>query len=178
MPSRSRRLRICRRARGLGSSSCYLVGLLSAIRAYLLRPVPLQTLAEEACHIELDDTQEAPSANRINTWLRLAASLELEIAKSGQVKVTPISLPAYSLSDFVANTHLYYTKTQRNATEILEYQSRNVREECWRHSRDKANLLRIRDIGCHIAEAMRAGNFDRFGELMHAHWMAKRQTLR
>jgi len=39
---------------GLGSSSCYLVGLLSAIRAYLLRPVPLQTLAEEACHIELD----------------------------------------------------------------------------------------------------------------------------
>src|SRR3989442_4072127 len=39
---------------GLGSSSCYLVGLLTAIRAYLRRPVPLAQVAEEACHIELD----------------------------------------------------------------------------------------------------------------------------
>src|SRR6516225_6558974 len=39
---------------GLGSSSCYLVGLIMAIRAYLARPAPPEEVAAEACHIELD----------------------------------------------------------------------------------------------------------------------------
>ena len=39
---------------GLGSSSCYLVGLLSAIRGYLLCPADFPGLAEEACSIEID----------------------------------------------------------------------------------------------------------------------------
>src|SRR5579862_6078222 len=113
---------------GLGSSSCYLVGLLSALRTLLQNPVAPQDLAEEACHIELDVLKK-PIGKQDQYMASFGGLTELEIAKSGQVKVTPISLPAYSLSDFVANTHLYYTKTQRNATEILEYQSRKVREE-------------------------------------------------
>jgi len=39
---------------GLGSSSCYLVGLLNALHALAQNPVSPQQLAEEACHIELD----------------------------------------------------------------------------------------------------------------------------
>ncbi|HEX9492835.1 MAG TPA: galactokinase, partial [Thermoanaerobaculia bacterium] len=38
---------------GLGSSSCYLVGLLNALHHDRRDYVPLQRLAEEACHIEL-----------------------------------------------------------------------------------------------------------------------------
>jgi len=39
---------------GLGSSSCYLVGLLNAVRAYLSKPSQPADLADEACTIELD----------------------------------------------------------------------------------------------------------------------------
>jgi len=39
---------------GLGSSSCYLVGLLNALHTLSRRPMTRQALAEEACHIELD----------------------------------------------------------------------------------------------------------------------------
>jgi D-glycero-alpha-D-manno-heptose-7-phosphate kinase len=39
---------------GVGSSSCYLVGLMNALHALTQRPVSPQQLAEEACHIELD----------------------------------------------------------------------------------------------------------------------------
>ncbi|HLX12448.1 MAG TPA: galactokinase, partial [Bacteroidota bacterium] len=39
---------------GLGSSSCYLVGLLNALHTLTQRPVSPEKLAEEACHIELD----------------------------------------------------------------------------------------------------------------------------
>jgi len=43
---------------GLGSSSCYLIGLLNALHHDRRDYVPLQTLAEEACHIELDVLNE------------------------------------------------------------------------------------------------------------------------
>src|SRR5215813_4517526 len=39
---------------GLGSSSCYLVGLLNALHCLTESPVGRRELAEEACHIELD----------------------------------------------------------------------------------------------------------------------------
>jgi D-glycero-alpha-D-manno-heptose-7-phosphate kinase len=39
---------------GLGSSSCYLVGLLNALHHYRRDYVSLDKLAEEACHIELE----------------------------------------------------------------------------------------------------------------------------
>src|SRR5437762_136485 len=39
---------------GLGSSSCYLVGLLMGLHAYRKDYIYLQEIAEEACHIELD----------------------------------------------------------------------------------------------------------------------------
>src|ERR1035438_5936157 len=38
---------------GMGSSSCYLVGLLKALHTLSQRPVGAAELAEEACHIEL-----------------------------------------------------------------------------------------------------------------------------
>jgi D-glycero-alpha-D-manno-heptose-7-phosphate kinase len=157
---------------GLGSSSCYLVGLLNAIRAYLMRPVPVATLAEEACHIELDLLKK-PIGKQDQYMAAFGGLTRLDIDRSGAVKVTPLSLPAYSIADFVANTHLYYTNTQRDATEILAHQSKVVREE--KGGAVEGGLLRIRDIGYEIADAMQAGNFDRFGELMHDHWMAKRK---
>jgi len=39
---------------GVGSSSCYLVGLMNALHALTQTPVSPQQLAEEACHIELE----------------------------------------------------------------------------------------------------------------------------
>jgi D-glycero-alpha-D-manno-heptose-7-phosphate kinase len=157
---------------GLGSSSCYLVGLLSAIRAYLIRPVPLATLAEEACRIELDLLQK-PIGKQDQYMAAFGGLTRLDIDRSGAVKVTPLSIPAYSIADFTSKTHLYYTNTQRDATEILAHQSRKMREEDG--GAVENSLLRIRDIGYEIAEAIQAGNFDRFGELMHQHWLAKRQ---
>jgi len=52
---------------GLGSSSCYLVGLLKALRDLLRVPVSTEELAEEACHIELDVLKK-PIGNRTNIW--------------------------------------------------------------------------------------------------------------
>ncbi len=43
---------------GLGSSSCYLVGLLNAMHSLTQTPISPERLAEEACQIELDRLQK------------------------------------------------------------------------------------------------------------------------
>src|SRR5690242_9383395 len=43
---------------GLGSSSCYLVGLLNAVHCLTQTQATTQQLAEEACHIELERLQK------------------------------------------------------------------------------------------------------------------------
>jgi D-glycero-alpha-D-manno-heptose-7-phosphate kinase len=157
---------------GLGSSSCYLVGLLTALRAYLFRQIPLQELAEEACAIELDVLKK-PIGKQDQYMAAFGGLTELEIGRDGKVCVRPVILPPYAVSDFIANTHLYYTNIQRTTTDILAAQTQSLREN--EKSAVEDNLLLIKDIGYRIAEALRAGDFDRVGLLTHEHWMAKRK---
>jgi len=157
---------------GLGSSSCYLVGLLNAIRAYLARPAAPEEVAEEACRIELQILKQ-PIGKQDQYMAVYGGLTELEIGKDGSVDVRPLTVPTYSLSDFVSKTHLYYTNIQRNTTDILSEQTAALRAADRSGVEDR--LLRIRDIGYEIGAAMKESNFDRFGELMHAHWLAKRE---
>jgi len=157
---------------GLGSSSCYLVGLLNAIRAYLSRPVPLEELAEEACRIEMEVLQR-PIGKQDPYLAALGGLTELEIERSGRVRVRRLNLAPHLLADLVANMHLYYTNRQRDATDILEEMNRAMAQGGG--GAVEKSLLKIRDTGYAIAEAIRASEFDRFGRLLHEHWMAKQR---
>jgi D-glycero-alpha-D-manno-heptose-7-phosphate kinase len=157
---------------GLGSSSCYLVGLLNALRAYTLDPASREALAGEACEIELDILKK-PIGKQDQYMAVYGGLTSLEIDRTGQVKATPLILSAHALSEFVANTHLYYTNTQRDATDILSEQNQAMKQQARGSVED--SLLEILDIGYRITEAMRACNFDAFGDLMHQHWIAKRK---
>ncbi|MBZ5581193.1 MAG: galactokinase [Acidobacteriia bacterium] len=156
---------------GLGSSSCYLVGLLNALRAYTLNPASLETLAEEACEIELD-TLRKPIGKQDQYMAVYGGLTTIEIDRAGVTKATRLNISPYSLSDFVANTHLYYTNVQRVTTDVLAEQNQAMNASGGGSVEE--SLLGIRDIGYRIAEAMGGCNFDRFGELMHEHWLAKR----
>jgi D-glycero-alpha-D-manno-heptose-7-phosphate kinase len=158
---------------GLGSSSCYLVGLLNALRAYTLKPVHRQVLAEEACHIELNVLKK-PIGKQDQYMAVYGGLTELTIERSGRVTVRPMVLSPHDLSDFVSNTHLYYTSVQRNTTDILQEQTQTLRTRPSNNAVEDS-LLSIRDIGYAIGEAMRNRNFDKFGELMHEHWLLKRR---
>lgn len=160
---------------GLGSSSCYLVGLLTAIRAYLRRPVPLPEVAEEACHIELNILKK-PIGKQDQYMATFGGLTALEIDRSGMVQVRQMGLDPHHLATLVANTHLYYTNVQRSATEVLADQNRAMRDP---NSQDRQrvgeSLLGIKEIGYRIRDAILQGDFDRFGVLMDEHWRLKRR---
>jgi D-glycero-alpha-D-manno-heptose-7-phosphate kinase len=159
---------------GLGSSSCYLVGLLNVIRTYLGRPCSFEELADEACRIELDVLRKP--IGKQDQYMAAAGGLtELDISRSGDVAVRRIDLPGYALAELVSNTHLYYTGVQRTTTDILAEQTDELRAAKPTASQVESSLAEILAIGREIGTAMRATNFDAFGRLMHDHWLAKKR---
>ncbi|MGH7505050.1 MAG: galactokinase, partial [Longimicrobiales bacterium] len=111
---------------GLGSSSAYLVGLLTALHQYRRWYVPLQALAEEACDIELNVL--AKRIGKQDQYLAAYGGLcVLEISRDGTVAVRSVRLPSGAVHDFVANTHLYYTGMRRSAVEVLRDQDEAMR---------------------------------------------------
>ena len=160
---------------GLGSSSAYLVGLLTALHQYRRWHVPLQSIAEEACHIELDVLGKR--IGKQDQYLAAFGGLcVLEIAPDGVVSVRTIELPSGAIHDFVANTHLYYTGTRRSAVEVLRDQDEAMRRPgAARNGEVEDSLHRIKDLGYRILAAVEEEDFDRWGVLLDEHWRQKRR---
>jgi D-glycero-alpha-D-manno-heptose-7-phosphate kinase len=160
---------------GLGSSSCYLVGLLNALHHDRRDYVPLQSLAEEACHIELD-ILGSPIGKQDQYMATYGGLTVLEIGKDGKVGVRSLRPSTSDVAQLVAHTHIYYTGSQRDAREVLADQNVAMqKKEGVDHARVADSLHRIKDLGYRILEAVETSNFDRWGELLDEHWQSKKK---
>lgn len=169
---------------GLGSSSSYLVGLLTALHHYRREYVPLQVLAEEACHIELDVLGK-PIGKQDQYMAAYGGLTVLDIDRDGSVQVRSVGGSPAAHSAFVANTHLYYTGLRRSAVDVLRDQDQALQRagavtqgNGARSSGDVAvedSLLRILDLGHRILDAVEAEEYDRWGQLLHEHWCSKKR---
>jgi D-glycero-alpha-D-manno-heptose-7-phosphate kinase len=160
---------------GLGSSSCYLVGLLNALHHDRRDYVPLQKLAEEACHIELDILKEG--IGKQDQYMAAFGGLTvLDIAKDGKVDVRQLRPSSSDIAEFVSHTHIYYTGAQRDAREVLADQNTAMKtKDNADHARVSDSLHRIKDLGYRILEAVEQSNFDRWGQLLDEHWQNKKK---
>jgi len=103
---------------GVGSSSSYLIGLLTALHQYKREFVSLQQLAEEACDIELNTLRR--NIGKQDQYMAAYGGLTvLDIAKDGTVRVSPIRLRGGGMQTLVGNTHIYYTGLERSAGDGL-----------------------------------------------------------
>jgi D-glycero-alpha-D-manno-heptose-7-phosphate kinase len=156
---------------GLGSSGCYLIGLLNGLHTLLGRPVGPDQLAEEACHIELDLLRK-PVGKQDQYMAAFGGLTTLNIDASGNVQVDVLRVHPETLESLEANTLLFYTGVSRDALDILGQQNREVR-------RDNAvvveSLHQIKEIGLEIQSALVRGDVHRFGELLDVHWQSKKR---
>jgi len=156
---------------GLGSSSCYLVGLLNAMHTLTRTPVSTRELAEEACRIELDRLQK-PIGKQDQYMAAYGALTALEIAKDGRVSVSHPPLSMELVDALESNILLFYTGAARDAVTILREQDGATK------SKDRVvvgSLREIKDIGIEIGNAIVKGDVRRFGELLDAHWQMKKR---
>jgi D-glycero-alpha-D-manno-heptose-7-phosphate kinase len=156
---------------GLGSSSCYLVGLLNALHALTQNPVGPEWLAEEACHIELDILRK-PIGKQDQYMAAVGGLTVLDIARDGNVHVTRVGLDVEILEALEHNILMFYTHDMRDATAILSQQDAAAK----RSDRTVVSSLQeIKEIGMEIRSAIVAGHLRRFGELLDVHWQLKKR---
>jgi D-glycero-alpha-D-manno-heptose-7-phosphate kinase len=159
---------------GLGSSSCFLVGLLHALHALNGVTPDRQALAEEACRLEIEVL--AKGIGKQDQYMAAFGGLStLDIAPDGAVTVGSVSLDPEVEAAFLAHTHIYYTGLRRDAAVILNDQNQAMRSQSGA-ARDRAaqSLDAIKNLGWRIRDAWLAGDLEGWGHMLHEHWLSKK----
>ena len=159
---------------GLGSSSCFLVGLLAALHAMNGRHPAPQALAEEACALEIGVLNKG--IGKQDQYMAAHGGLTtLDIAPDGAVTVGRVELGPETEAAFVDHTHIYYTGLRRDAAVILSAQDRAMRADSGpAHDRAAQSLGAIKDLGYRIRDAWTAGDLESWGRMLHEHWQNKK----
>jgi len=160
---------------GMGSSSSYLVGLLKALAAYCRRPVPVETLAETAAHIEIDILGK-PIGKQDAYIASYGGILVMEISKRGNVRCRPAAISMATLRDMERNLLVFFTGKRRQADEVLLDQNEAMRASGHtRHCAVAGYLDRIKELGYETLRSLEEGRTERFARLMDRHWAVKRR---
>ncbi len=160
---------------GLGSSACYLVGLLNALHCYKNANISRQDLAEEACFIEMNILKH-PVGKQDQYTAAFGGFTVLNIDKSGLVKVERPNISEDVIDELEGSMLIYYTHTTRSTAEILKEQSKAAQDKkSGSHQVVIDSLHQIKEIGYKSLEAVSKGNLDEFGKLMDTHWRTKKK---
>lgn len=155
---------------GLGSSGSFTTALILALVALDRRRIEPAELAEHASRIEIE-TLGNPVGKQ-DTYAAAFGGLHgFRIARDGHVTVEPLALRSETLHDLEDDLLLFFTGFSRSASEILAEQDQRSR------AHDPAmidHLHRVKELGERSHELLIAGDLDRYGDLLHEHWLLKR----
>src|SRR5213596_3163785 len=99
----------------------------------------------------------------------------LEIARDGTVDVRPVLVRDGAVASFIAHTHIYYTGLLHNTLDVLSHQDAAMRSASPRRADVEDSLNTIKELGHEILDAIQSEDFDRWGFLLHQHWMRKKR---
>jgi D-glycero-alpha-D-manno-heptose-7-phosphate kinase len=156
---------------GLGSSSSYLVALLTALHALKKEKVPTQALAEQAFHIEASLAGH-PVGKQDHYLAAFGGIVVLEINQDGKVRVSPLDLSIGALEDLRNSIVLFYTGQNRSSSVILQQQKTETQQG---NSEVMDSLHRTKELGYRIKEALEKGDMEKFGLLLDEHWQNKKR---
>ncbi len=157
---------------GLGSSSSFAVGLLHALHTFKDESVSRQSLAEEACRLQMEILKEPCGVQ--DTYIAAFGGLVcLDIDRNGRVEVSPLRISDDALRELENNLLFFYTGIKRSSFSVLQDQGKAVRED---GSQALEAMHSIKKIGFGVKRALENGDLAEFGRLQHEHWMVKKRT--
>jgi D-glycero-alpha-D-manno-heptose-7-phosphate kinase len=156
---------------GLGSSSCYAIGLLNALHTLKREYISLQDLAEEACDLEINRLKK-PIGKQDQYMAAFGGLRVLDIKEDGTVHVRAVKIDDCTIDELNRNLLLFYTGTSRSADKILSEQSQGAEEA----KKDVLESMHhIKEIGYKILEAVENGNITDVGLFFDEHWKYKKR---
>lgn len=156
---------------GLGSSGSFTTALLYALHVHKRESISKRTLAEMACHIEIDLLGE-PIGKQDQFIASYGGITCFDFERDDRVGITPLRLEPTALHNLEDNLMLFFTKYTRNASEILKDQ--DVRSRQGDQSMIE-NLHVVKQLGYESKEALESGDLRGFAGIMHAHWEHKKK---
>lgn len=152
---------------GLGSSSTVTVGLLNAMYTYLGTPKELETLAREACEIEIDVLGK-PIGIQDQYIAAYGGQRFIHFCRDGEVHVERLALDKEQCRQLSRNLMLFFTGVTRKASSVLTEQVHNMP--------DRLPILReMKRLALEGKACIEAGEFDELGRLLDEGWQLKRQ---
>ncbi len=151
---------------GLGSSSSVTVGLLQALHSYRGRLVTAETLARQACEIEIERCGK-PIGVQDQYIAAYGGLCELIFGEDDDVQVAALGLDEELLRRLNRNMMLFYTHLTRPSGSVLSEQRENIGER-------RASLIGLRDLVTQGQDCLRSGDLTTFGELLHQGWELKK----
>jgi len=155
---------------GLGSSSSYTVGLLKALYAYQGQYVNAERLAQEACRIEIDICDK-PIGKQDQYIAAYGGMRYLQFNPDHTVLVDPVICTRETKQKLQERLLLLYTGITRSSADTLTEQKRNTEKD--------EGLRRTLSVMARLAReshvALAVGDLDRFAEILHEGWLAKKQ---
>ena len=152
---------------GMGSSSTFTVGLLNALLALQGRMHPTKELALDALHIEQNLIHET-----VGSQDQVAAAYgglnHISFLTSGDFSVRPVTILPSRKQQLESHLMLFYTGIMRTAS--------NVAASYVERIDDKRRQLRLMQTLVDEAISVLCSDepIQRFGELLHEAWLAKR----
>lgn len=156
---------------GMGSSSAYLVSLLTALYELKREHIPMQALAEQAFYIE-HDLAGHPVGKQDHYMAAFGGFTCLDIQRDGKVIVSPLSISLDTVERLRNGLLLFYTGTNRSSREILQAQKDDTQSG---NNQVVESLHQTKEIGLRIKNVLEQGDTDRFGLLMDEHWQNKKR---
>jgi D-glycero-alpha-D-manno-heptose-7-phosphate kinase len=156
---------------GLGSSGAFTVALLRALTlARSISATPAR-LAEDACEIEIGALGE-PIGKQDQYVAAHGGICAYTFNPDDTVDVRPLELADDTLARMRNNLLLFFTGEARSASALLADQKERTEAG---EDEMVGGLHHIKAIGRESCALLEAGELERYAELMHQHWEAKRE---
>ena len=156
---------------GMGSSGAFTVCLLRGLAYARRTTISPGSLAEAACEIEIDVLGE-PVGKQDQYVAAHGGICAYSFRRDGSVQVEPLALDPTTLRHLRDQLLLFYTGVDRSASEVLSDQDKRSIDG------DPAmidNLHVTKQLGWKSRDLLLDGDIEGFADLMHQHWMHKRE---
>jgi len=152
---------------GLGGSSSLIVGTLNVLHAYKGENVSAETLAREACKIEIEILGH-PIGKQDQYAAAYGGFNHIKFNADESVFVNPVIFKKEVIGELNSKLLLFYTGINTRSDTILTEQRSKTK--------DNLNILdKMVGLSKELLEGLRSGNIKRFGEILHKGWLYKQK---
>lgn len=156
---------------GLGSSGSFTTALLKALYSHYRKNIHPKELAELACKIELEKLGE-PIGKQDQYIAAFGGITSFTFNPNGTVLPETLSISTDTLHSLEDNLLLFFTGISRSASSILSDQDTKSKAN---NNIMLDNLHFTKELGYRSRDALLDGDTNKFGQLMHEHWIHKKE---